>query len=228
MPLFLPNSGVTAPLTLNSGTITADAPALNLSQTWNNGAVVFNALQVEATTTANAAGSTLLRLRANGSTVASVSNGGTLTCSGNGTFTTGTLTLGTTVLLQDVSVNNLALRNSTNAQTFNLYGTYTDSGNYRRLRTTMTTAGAVTIAAEGLGTGVSGNTLTLGANGSDIATLDVGGLSLLLGYIQMTQIAPASPPGSNKARIYIDKPGSKMRLMVIFNTGAAQQIAIEP
>lgn len=57
--------------------------------------------------------------------------------------------------------NVLALKNSTNAQTFRLYGTYTDASNYRRLYLSSTTAGAFTIGVEGAGTGASGNTLTI-------------------------------------------------------------------
>ena len=52
-------------------------------------------------------------------------------------------------------------RNSTNAQTFRLYGTYTDASNYRRLYLSSTTAGAFTLGVEGAGTGASGNTLTV-------------------------------------------------------------------
>jgi hypothetical protein len=54
-------------------------------------------------------------------------------------------------------------RNSTNAQTFRLYGTYTDASNYRRLTTASTTAGIFTVTAEGAGTGASGNLLKLTA-----------------------------------------------------------------
>jgi hypothetical protein len=53
------------------------------------------------------------------------------------------------------------------AQTHSIYGTFTDNSNYRRLRFSSTTAGAFAITAEGLGTGASGNTLTLGP---DIST----------------------------------------------------------
>lgn len=53
---------------------------------------------------------------------------------------------------------------------------------------------------------------------------DTGGATLEL--LEMT--APAAP-GSNKARLYIEDNGSgKTRLMALFPSGAAQQIAIEP
>lgn len=61
-------------------------------------------------------------------------------------------------LLRDAA-NTLALRNSTNAQAFRLYGTYTDASNYRRLITTMSTAGVAEIKPDGAGTGASGNVL---------------------------------------------------------------------
>jgi hypothetical protein len=66
-----------------------------------------------------------------------------------------------TILLRDAA-NTLGQRNGTSAQRFNIYGTYTDASNYRRLYLTQTTAGAATIGVEGLGTGASGNTLTIG------------------------------------------------------------------
>ncbi len=65
------------------------------------------------------------------------------------------------------AANTLSLENGTTAQTWLLYGTKTDNSNYRRLRQTMTTGGAVTIAAEGLGTGATGNTVEFNIDGTD-------------------------------------------------------------
>jgi len=53
----------------------------------------------------------------------------------------------------------LAQRNGTNAQTFRLYGTFTDASNSRRLALNMTTGGVASIKPEGLGTGATGNVL---------------------------------------------------------------------
>lgn len=64
-----------------------------------------------------------------------------------------------TTLFRDGAANTLALRNSTNQQTFRAYGTYTDASNYRRVVLTMTTAGVASLSAEGAGTGSSGNVL---------------------------------------------------------------------
>jgi hypothetical protein len=48
-------------------------------------------------------------------------------------------------------------------------------------------------------------------------------------YLDMNEIAAPAAPSANKARIYAEDDGAgKTRLMVVFPTGAAQQIAIEP
>jgi hypothetical protein len=67
------------------------------------------------------------------------------------------------VALARDAANTLAQRNSTNAQTFRLYGTFTDASNGRRLDITSTTAGIFTLTATGNGTGASGNLLKLTA-----------------------------------------------------------------
>jgi hypothetical protein len=63
------------------------------------------------------------------------------------------------VILARDAANTLALRNGTAAQTFNNYGTFTDTSNYRRVALSMTTAGVATLQPEGAGTGASGNVL---------------------------------------------------------------------
>lgn len=40
-------------------------------------------------------------------------------------------------------------------------------------------------------------------------------------------VNPSAPP-ANSAVVYVDKPGTKVRLMALFPTGVAQQLAIEP
>lgn len=72
------------------------------------------------------------------------------------------------------------------------------------------------------------NNLRIGTQGVPL-TLD--SWMMKDGYIQASEVtAPASPgAGSNNVRIYAeDSGGGKTRLMAIFPTGAAQQIAIEP
>lgn len=64
--------------TIASGTITASAPALNITQTWNNAGVTFHAEDTNITNTASDAASTLLRRRVGGTEVASISRLGLL------------------------------------------------------------------------------------------------------------------------------------------------------
>jgi hypothetical protein len=48
-------------------------------------------------------------------------------------------------------------------------------------------------------------------------------------YHQMTEMTAPSAPATNSVRIYAEDNGSgKTRLMALFATGAAQQLAIEP
>lgn len=74
-------------------------------------------------------------------------------------FSSSTAFTAADVILTRDAANTLALRNSTSAQTFNNYGTFTDTGNYRRLAIAMTTAGVASIKPEGAGSGASGNVL---------------------------------------------------------------------
>lgn len=83
----------------------------------------------------------------------------------------------------------LAQRNGTNAQTFRIYGTYTDASNYRRLYISSTTAGAFTLGIEGAGTGASGNTLTVAS------ALTVNGLITSSGGISATQVISTNTNG---------------------------------
>ena len=70
---------------LNSGTLTSDAP-VTISQTWNNAAVAFTGLKVNAAGTSgtnSAAASLLLDLQVGGVSQASVNKSGNLTVVGN-------------------------------------------------------------------------------------------------------------------------------------------------
>jgi len=60
-----------------------------------------------------------------------------------------------------------------------------------------------------------------GSNGVLVASLRASGLDI-------PSIAAPGAPASSTARVYVDTSGGKVRLMVRFPTGAAQQIAIEP
>jgi hypothetical protein len=53
----------------------------------------------------------------------------------------------------------MAQRRGTNGQTFRLYGTSTDTSNYRRINLSMSNLGVAVLKPEGLGSGASGNVL---------------------------------------------------------------------
>ena len=66
---------MTGTLTSTLGTITASTPALDVTQTWNNGAVAFDAFKINVTNTASNAASKLMNLQVGG--VSRVSFGAT-------------------------------------------------------------------------------------------------------------------------------------------------------
>jgi hypothetical protein len=157
----------------------AATSGLSLTQTWNTTGTP-TAIKLDVTNTASNVSSLLMDLRVGGVSQAKVDRSGGLTTAGaitapsvrwaNGVlgadvsyvytpsvaFGTG---FGTDCILTRDAADTLALRRSTNAQTFNTYGTFTDSSNYRRVKLTMTTAGVASLTAEGAGTGASGNVL---------------------------------------------------------------------
>ena len=104
------------------------------------------------------------------------SGGGSGTVSGTtgniAKFTDAT-TVGNSLLSEDAA-NTVGQKNGLNAQTLNVYGTYTSASEWRRVRTTMTTGGAATIAAESLlaGAAGTGNKLILKVNSQDCLTID--------------------------------------------------------
>jgi len=164
-------------LTLTRGTITTSSPVA-ITQTWNAAGVTFTGLDINVTNTASAGASLLCNFRVGGTSQFSVDRIGIITTPVGistrvGNFGTGSasaidLNAGVvigwgfdTALLRDSAADTLALRRTTNAQTFRLYGTFTDASNHRRLSLAGTTGGRFTIAAQGAGTGASGNELVL-------------------------------------------------------------------
>lgn len=84
MPLTppIPRGGVTAPLSLSSGTLVASAPIFNLSQTWNNPAIVFVGKLTNVTDLASAAASLIEDWQVNGGTVMCIRKDGVLFANG--------------------------------------------------------------------------------------------------------------------------------------------------
>ena len=144
------------------------------------------------------------------------------------------------------AANTLALRNGANAQTFRVYGSFTDASNNDYLEFTKAAGGVARIRAIANGTGSntylylndrwqidgpSGHLQTIVDNTYDIgAAAGNRPRNLFLGsYAQMSEMTAPAAPAANSVRIYAEDNGSgKTRLMALFATGAAQQIAIEP
>ena len=117
--------------------------------------------------------------------------------------------------------NNLQFRNGTNATSFHVYETYTNTSNYERGALIMG-SDTLTIAWESAGTGAANGSITLTPKGS-------GGVVLGAFYQQFTEMTAPAAGAANTVRLYAeDSGGGKTRLMALFATGAAQQVAIEP
>jgi len=192
---------MTGPLVIGGGTVTASTPVLDLRQTWNNAAVTFTGLKLNIPTSTFAGASMLLDLQYAGISQFFVNTAGVVEVTGAARVksNSGYLSLGTSydVRLERGAANTLDLRNGANAQTFQVFGTYTDSSNYRRLRSTMTTGGAATIAAEGLGTGVSGNQLLFSQNGAQVLGFSTTGNAAFAQSISILATGSFSWTGRN-------------------------------
>ena len=140
-----------------------------VTDTASNGSSLFIDLLVGASSKFKVAKNGDITLA--GSTVIQESSGAAWRLGNGGTGTGLSLASGLSVNFSNANVsvpdlhvlrdaaNTLAQRNGTNAQESRIYGTYTDSSNYRRLAIAMTTAGVASIAPAGAGTGASGNVL---------------------------------------------------------------------
>lgn len=142
-------------------------------------------------------------------------------------------------LYRDGAANTLAQRNGTNAQVSRLYNTYTDASNYERWSCRWD-GNILKFGTEKAGTGVtrqfgiySDSTRLIQFDATFIQIeKEVYILENLIGaakYQEWSEMTAPAAPAANKVRIYAEDNGSgKTRLMARFNTGAAQQIAIEP
>jgi len=104
------------------------------------------------------------------------------------------------------STNIVSVVNSTTAQMFRVYGTYTDASNYVRLALN-TTSTALTLAAETAGTGAddvsltlqpvgSGNLILRGGGGTTLFTgFNAGGSDVRIGFYATTAVAQPSRIG---------------------------------
>lgn len=142
-------------LTVTGATVTTSKPLFNMSQTWNAGAVTFDADDLNITDTASASASRVLRRRVGGTEVFSVRKDSRIMF-GAGYLEPSTLALGGNTFVVSSAANVLALRNSTSAQTFLVNNTYTDASNYERGKLEWA-SNVFRIGTEAAGTGTARN-----------------------------------------------------------------------
>jgi hypothetical protein len=156
------------------------------------------------------------------------------------------------IFIERDAADTLAQRRSTNPQAFRVYNTYTDASNYERAKMVWD-SNVLRIGTEKAGTG-SARALELQTDGVTRLTIDTSGHTIVTagrqlflslngvnwqqldnqmrlngGPLEMVERTAPSAPAANGVRIYAEDDGAgKTRLMALFATGAAQQIAIEP
>ena len=188
----------TASQTIASGTLTASAPALNVTQTWNASAVSFTAIKANITDTASTSTSILMDLQVGGTSKFKIYKNSSVVCDFVGSETATRTAISSSggvgarfgynqtaviasndlqfgsandVVLSRDAANTLALRNSTNAQKFSVYNTYTDASNFEYVSIDWSaTANTAIISTRALGTGVA-RPLTIGAGSTALTTI---------------------------------------------------------
>ena len=216
-------------LTVGGATITADAPVLNLSQTWNNASVVFTAVKVNATATAANNSSLLVDLQVAGSTKFKIDRYGAVTGDqyivsgsqnslqynsvriGNTSyigFTSGSYSTSADAGIYRDSAGVIGQRYSTTAQTYRIYNTYTDASNYERVSLNWT-SNVCYLQPENAGTGsarifvpVTGGTTVAGLPTASSAL--VGARAFVTDASATTFLSTVSGGGANKVPVVCD------------------------
>lgn len=177
-PITVTDVANSSAITVNGATQTTSQPVLNLSQTWNAGGVTFTGLKFNVTDTASSGASKLLDLQNGGGSQFSVDKSGNIVVAGQLRASNSNANLALTIAngnanLYGEAANTLALRNGTNAQTFNVYNTYTDASNYERGQVSWG-SNAFTIGTFAAGTG-SARVLQLATGGAPRWIIDTSG-----------------------------------------------------
>jgi hypothetical protein len=189
-----PTSG--SALTLTGGTVTASAPLIDATQTWNDGAVTFTGLRVNITNTASGAssipvdfqvgGSSQFRVRRSGGGVdIAGSSSGVRITDYNITGLGGGLQInsasgGTGFLFDSGNIRTVGCsifeqRTGTTAQTFRIYNTFTSTTSFERLNIIAQSAGSVIIGTEKGSAGGTARGLQFVIDGVNMLELQAGG-----------------------------------------------------
>ena len=221
MPYYPPASagGVTFPITGTGDTVTSSTPIVDLSQTWNSGAVTFVGKKTNITNTASAAASLIEDWQVGGSSVMALRKDGRLAL----TSATPALYVIGQSGTYPIEVRNAAdtahiMRVAPVTGDVNIAGTFESATGFRA------TAFGAYCGVSGINRFLFQNGYIEVRNGSDVERLRFSNTGL-----RLTEATAPSSPASNTVEIYAEDNGSgKTRIMALFATGAAQQIAIEP
>jgi hypothetical protein len=181
-------------LNISGSTITADTPALNISQTWNNAAVTFTGMKFNVTDTASNASSLLAEWQVGGTSRFKIQKDGSVTAAGTISGTTlassaaviGSILLGMTevrvgssnTVLREDAANTLAQRNGTAAQTYRLERAYVDGSNRGYTDFAQDAAGGVRLNSVWTGSVAAPTALLdVQANGASNFTVSTSGIS---------------------------------------------------
>ena len=160
---------------IDSGTLTASAPALSITQTWTTGAA-FTAAKINVTDTLSTVGSLLQDWQVGGVSKASIAKDGTLTVGSNAIVTGAgyfsALVFGSSfdLYLFSTASGCIEQRNGITAQSYKLFGTYIDGANYQYLQLSANGTTGVTISAVGLGAPGANQDITLTPGGTGKVT----------------------------------------------------------
>lgn len=207
-----------SPLVLTGGTLagTTSRPLIDATQTWNNSGLTATALKVNITNTSSNASSLLADFQVGGTSRLNINSTGGLVLGSTGTIisgSTGNITVRSTAasltdtginvasanffswnadtfIYRDGAANTVAQRNSTNAQTYRLYGSFTNSSNGDWLESNKTAGGAAYIRTVANGTGTA-STLALGVAATNYMMITTAGLTVFGSSAAATSSFPA-------------------------------------
>lgn len=123
---------VTGSNRVDQGTLTANAPTLDVGVTWNNAGVAFTGISYNVTNTASAAASKIFDIQIGGNTVFAVNIDGSTTSSG--IITAGDLTVFNTITGNNIIAENVDINNTLNVTGLSTFvGTIQHTGNFVNL-----------------------------------------------------------------------------------------------
>lgn len=134
---------ITGSVDYNQGTLTSNAPVVESWATWNNAGIAFTGIIFNATNTASANGSSLLRLIANGQDVFSVGVNGITTTTGIGTVVSGNGGPGNFFVQNLLSAQTTTTQNLNILSSLNLIGITTFTGRINQTGLFFNQGGAV-------------------------------------------------------------------------------------